>query len=303
MSNLIPLDGQLPAHLQQSNAAEINNALTGGLSTGYPVLSIKGKTFAIMQDGDRRIITKPDDDDEPAQSLEVVILDANPKFSKVYYAAEFEEGVNASPDCMSMNGITPDASIESPVASKCAACPKNEWGSGRNGRGKACSDSRRLAVAPAGQVNEPLLLRVPPASLKPLQEYGQYLANRKVAFDAVVTKIRFDPSEASPKLIFKAVGFLPADQYAEVQEAKQAEVIHQITGRADAPALAKPAAPKPAKVTKHEAEEDDSDQIFEEEEAPKPVKKAAKPKPAPEPVVEDDDGDDDLDSLLAEFDD
>jgi len=298
MSNVIPFDEKLPAHLRGAKAASVNNALTQGVSGGFSVLSIKGKTFTLVQDGERRIITKPDDDDEPASSLEVVIVNANPNLSKTYYAADFEEGANLKPTCYSDDGKKPAADAESPQCKTCAACPRNAWGSGKQGRGKACSDVRRLAISPAGQINEPMLLRVPPASLRSLQEYGKTLANRSVAFDAVVTRVRFDPSEASPKLLFKAVGFLPEETYKEVQEFKNDELVMQIIGLE--PSASAVPAPKAAAV---EVEDEDEDEV---EEAPKPAPKAKKaaPKPAPEPVVEEaDEEDDDLDALLAEFDD
>lgn len=301
MGNIIPFEsGSLPAHLRKANAAEVNNALTAGVTGGFPVLSIKGKTFTIVSGDSRNIITKPDDPDEPATNIQVVIIDANPNLSKVYYDSEYEEGSVAKPTCMSEDGKAPSASAQSPQAKSCATCPHNTWGSGKNGRGKACSDSRRLAVAAAGQLNEPMLLRVPPASLKPLQEYGTMLAKRGVSFDAVVTKVRFEPGESSPKLVFSPIGFLDEGQYEEVQQIKADEIISEITGAA--PRIitsdAEPAKPvkkaEPAPVVEAEVEE---------EEAPKPKAKAkAKQKPEPEPV-EDDDDDDDLDSLLADFDD
>jgi hypothetical protein len=295
MSNLLPFEGgQLPAHLRKADAAAVNNALTAGVTGGFAVLSIKGKTFTIVQGDTRNIITKPDDPDEPASNIQVVIVDANPNLSKVFYSSEYEEGSVAKPTCMSEDGKRPSADAQEPQSKNCATCPHNTWGSGKNGRGKACSDSRRLAVSPAGQINEPMLLRVPPASLKPLQEYGTMLAKRGVSFDAVVTKIRFEPGESSPKLVFSPVGFLDEAQYEEVQTIKQDEVVGQITGTG---AIASDS-PAPARVASKPAEPEPE---VEEVEAPKPKAKAkAKPKPEPEPAVEDDD---DLDALLADFDD
>lgn len=296
MSNVIPFEsGNLPAHLRKADAASINNALTAGVTGGFPVLSIKGKAFTIVQGDSRNIITKPDDPDEPASNIQVVIIDANPNLSKVFYDSEYEEGSVAKPTCSSEDGKKPSADAQDPQAKNCATCPHNTWGSGKNGRGKACSDSRRLAVSPAGQINEPMLLRVPPASLKPLQEYGTMLAKRGVSFDAVVTKIRFEPGESSPKLVFSPVGFLDEEQYEEAQAMKSDEVVGQITGAGVIASDAAPVAAKPKKIEVEVSEE------AEVEEAPKPKKKAApKPKPEPEPEVEDDD---DLDALLADFDD
>lgn len=305
MNKIIPFEsGKLPAHLRKVNAAELNSALTSGVSGGYPVLSIKGKTFTIVQGDSRNIITKPDDPDEPATNIQVVIIDANPHLSKTYYASEYEEGSVAKPTCMSDDGKKPSADAAEPQSKNCATCRHNTWGSGKNGKGKACADARRLAVSPAGQLNEPMLLRVPPASLKPLGEYGSMLAKRGIGFDGVVTKIRFEPGESSPKLVFSPVGLLDEERYEEVQSVKADEIVAQITGVAptsrlddsdeeEAPApVPQKAKAKPAPVVEEEDEE-------EEEEAPAPAPKKAKAKPAPEPAASDDD---DLDGLLADFD-
>jgi len=292
MSDIIPFEsGQLPAHLQNQDVAAANSALTEGVLGGFPVLSIKGKAFTVVTSDSRRIITKPDEPDEPASNIQVVIIDANPQLSKVYYKGEYEDGSNEKPTCVSDNGIAPTGG-ESKQSTTCAACPHNVWGSGKGGRGKACADARRLAVAPPANITEPMLLRVPPASLRPLQEYGVTLAKRGVAFDAVSTKLRFEPSESSPKLIFQPVGFLDEAQYAQVQQVKTEAVVDQITGKAptpeSAPAQPAPAAPEPTPEPVAVAPEP----------TPEPV--AVAPEPTPEPVAE---AEDDLDALLAGFDD
>lgn len=296
MSNIIPFEGgQLPAHLQNQDPAAANSALTEGVSASYPVLSIKGKAFTVVQGDQRRIITKPDEPDEPASNIQVVIIDANPQLSKVYYSGEYEEGSNDKPTCLSDNGIAPTGG-ESKQSTTCAACPHNVWGSGKGGRGKACSDARRLAVAPPGNITEPMLLRVPPASLKPLQEYGVTLAKRGVAFDAVSTKIKFEPTESSPKLIFQPVGFLDEAQYAQVQQVKTEDIVDQITGKVPTPDSA-PAQPAPEPTV---AAAPTPAPTPEPEPTPEPAAAAPEPAPEPAPVAE---AEDDLDALLAGFDD
>jgi len=86
MSNIIPFDtGTLPAYLRSSNAAEINDDLTAHASAGFPVLSIKGKTFSVSRGGERTVLMNPKDPESAASSLEVVILKANKGVSKVFY--------------------------------------------------------------------------------------------------------------------------------------------------------------------------------------------------------------------------
>ncbi len=240
MSDMVALQSaKLPAHLQ--GKAKTNNLFAAAVSVGgFPVISIKGKVFHIQRGDERSLVTKPDSDDEPAASLEAIILSANPNKSKVYYDKGFEEGSVAKPTCYSNNGAEPASDAEAPQSKKCAVCPHNQWGSritDNGGKGKACGDSMRLAVAPAGQVNDPMLLRVPAATLKTLGQYGQQLSKRGVEPQYVVTKIGFDYTVAHPALTFKAVRFVGEDELTEVEATlrDEEELIGQITGVLDAP--------------------------------------------------------------------
>lgn len=246
MGQLIPFEGTaLPAHL--ADFAVSGDDLTSGAGGGFPSISIKGKVFHIVRGDERTLITDPNSaDDEPARSIEVVILRANPGLSKNYYTEAYVEGSDAKPTCYSQDGIAPAADAQEPQATKCAVCPHNVWGSKiseQGSKGKACSDSRRLAVAPAGQLNDPMLIRVPAASLKTLYQYGELLKKRGVKYPAVVTRIGFDYTVAHPALTFKPVGFLDAELMKEVAEQIKSDVVTQIVG---VPLGAKPAAPAPA---------------------------------------------------------
>jgi hypothetical protein len=284
----------LPAHLRKK--AKAVNVFAAAVSAGgYPVVSIKGKVFHVQRGDERTLVTKPGDDEEAAGSLEVVILSANPNKSKVYYDGGYVEGSSDKPVCYSNDGIAPAKDAEDPQSSKCATCPHNQWGSRISDNGskvKACSDSMRLAIAPAGQINDPMLIRVPAASLKTLGSYGSQLAKRGVGPEDVVTKIGFDYSVAHPALTFKAVRFVEEDEAAEIEQVldDEAETIGNITGTAggvatenEAKAEAAPAPKRSEKLAKAEEEaeaapkakvkvEDDED---EDEEAPQKEAKAA----------------------------
>lgn len=309
MSQVIAFESKnLPAFLK-GKAAAVNADLTTGVgSGGYPVLSIKGKIFTLVKGDTRTVLRKPDDPDEIAQAVEIVILKANPHLSKVYYAKGFDEDAqNQKPDCASSNGLKPDAGVSEPQSKTCALCPHNAWGSGRGGKGKACQDSRRVAIAAAGQLNEPMLLRVPPATLKPLAEYANALAKRGAPYNAVVTKIRFEAEEATPKLTFTPVGFLTEDQYAEAEEVSNSDIVQQIIGSSDvphddAPALEAPAKPAKAAPAKKAAVSDDE---LDDALGAAPAVEAAPAKSAKKPaaVIDTSDLGDDLDAVLSSLDD
>lgn len=315
----------LPAYLQDLEADL--QAYTAGMLAGFPVLSIKGKSFAVVRDGKRTIVTRPDDPDAPANYVDAIFLKSNPALSKVYYLKGYEEGSAAKPDCFSNDGQRPDPGSTSPQAKSCVTCPHNVFGTGSNGSGKACSDSRRIAVAALSSLDDPMLLRVPPGSFKNLAKYAQYLSQRGIkSMAGVLTRIKFDADEATPKLVFSPRALLAADVVAEVKKIANTDLVAQIIGVAAMPHedddtplelpkvtmddVAKAVqTPKPAPAPEPEAEP--------EEEAPKP-KRQVKPKveveavaeavvtpvkPAPVPPAKPSTPADDMDSLNAALDD
>lgn len=219
---------KLPSFL--AKAGVINSDLTTNVGGGgFPVMSIKGKVFTLIKNQVETMVSRPDDPEEPASFIEVIILKANPNLSKVWYAKKYEPGEKmGKPNCFSNDGVKPESDSDQPQAKTCAACPHNAFKSADNGKGKACQDSRRIAISTADQINEPMLLRVPPATLKPLAEYGKMLNNRGVSYTAVITKIRFDRDAETPKLTFTPMGFVTEEQYAEVQEVAQSEIVQII---------------------------------------------------------------------------
>jgi hypothetical protein len=287
MSNIIPFDtasGNLPAYLKSANRAAVNDDLTAHAGTGFPVMSIKGKNFTVVRDGERTVLTKEVDGEKIAvPSIEVVLVKANKGTSKVFYMKGYQEGSEATkPDCFSNTGDRPDASVAEPQAKSCALCPHNQWGSkiGDNGgKGKACQDSVRMAIATADLINDPYLLRVPPASIKSLGEYGKMLAKRGVGYNMVVTRIGFDMESPTPKLTFKPTGLLSDAGYAQVQEVMASDVVQAILGSEGIAAAAAEAAPAPAEELPVVEVKTAAASVAEKPKAtPKPK---AEPKPAP----------------------
>lgn len=336
--NIVPFSAsaQLPAYLSDAFTmfADINKDIVRAPS--FPSISIKGKVFTINKDGLKTIVQRPNTDGEmeAAQSIGVTILRANMN-AKTFYMAKFKDGDSdgKQPDCYSFDGVSPSANAPKPQCSKCAICPHNQWGS-RQGdgdkeeaKGKACADNARLAVATPDKLNEPMLIRVPPASLKPLREMTKELNARKVPYNVLVTRIGFDPAAPSPKLTFKPAGFMPQDTLATLKEMYDSEDVRAICGIDDigvehvVPAgeaepdvttkviekakaeSRKPVAPAPAVAAIDEA-------FDEPAPAPAPVKaKAAKPaEPKPAPAAKPAESGvsallGDMDALLSNFDD
>jgi hypothetical protein len=267
MSNLVPVNVTIPAHLAARIGAPsvLAQSVMAGLGGGpsFPKISIKSSRFRI-KDGDTETVLN-------TLELEVVIVGANPRLSKTWYAAKWDPNAEASaPNCYSLDGVSPAADAEDPQNDLCASCPKNAWGSAVADNGqqlKACRDHKRLAVVAADDASGPVyLLEVTPAALKGLNQYQRELTMRGIPAEVVKTKVSFDSDASFPKLKFGFGGFLDADTQAVVDGLFGTPEVLEVTGEATANAPAPAPAPKPQPV------------------APKPVAVVAPPPPAPAPA-------------------
>lgn len=271
MSNIVSLANvQVPAHLAARVGAPsiLAQSLAGGIGSGesVPRISIKGSRFRIAEGGTETVLD--------TTSLDVVVVGANPRLSKTWYAKAWTpDSEPSSPDCFSMDGVSPDASSTEPQNDLCASCPQNAWGSKVTPQGKqikACSDQKRLAVVSADDPTGPIyLLQVTPAALQGLGKYQKELSLRGIPAEIVRTRVSFDTDASFPKLKFDFGGFLDADTQVEVDKLFGTEEVRQITGE-----LRTSAAPAVPKIT------------APQQVAPKPAPVAATPEPAPTPVAE-----------------
>jgi hypothetical protein len=293
MSTAITLaNAQIPAHIAAriGQVSSLASSIASGLATGesFPRISLKGSRFRIVEGKTETVLEQT--------KLNVVVVGANPRLSKTYYAKQWDPNDEATgPDCFSLDGIGPDASVSKPENHTCAGCPKNAWGSKISATGqevKACSDQKRLAIVAAEDPEGPVyLLQVTPAALKGLNQYQKELSVRGIPPEVVKTTLSFDTSASFPKLQFSFGGFLEANEQAVVDGLFGSDHVQEITGEKVvssqsvevAAPLAAPVAPRPAPVT-----------VVEEPVAPAPEAAstpkrgfgAAKAEPVVEPVAE-----------------
>lgn len=288
----------VPAYITKAFAEQSNEALASNF-VAVNSISFRGKVWRINVGGDENVHLN--DQGDPSATIEIVMVKANPGQSRTFYAKAFVEGEDAAPACASHDGITPDAGVESPQSDTCATCPQNVIGSRITAEGKkarACSNSKRMAVLPSGDLDfGALLLRIPSMSLSDndnkeneqrgwyaLAEYGKELGRRGVPYSAVVTKIGFDPRPSYPKLLFKAVRYLNETEVAKVSELANSNEVATLIGVSDAAKKAvialptngkakegNPAAVKaPVEVAVAQPEKD-----YDPIEGPQPTKKSA----------------------------
>lgn len=232
----------LPAHLQKRVAQEALKEFSGGVQSGFPVISYRGKVWRVKVSGDEQVYV--DEDGDAIQNIEVVLIKSNPLLSKTYYKGKYSEGDNAKPQCWSSDGVRPDGDVPNPVNSLCNSCPMNVWGSRTTDEGKktkACQDVRRCAVIFSHELEAVaegekeleeapvMLLRIPPASLNPLKDYAErVLAPKGAAPYMLVTKIGFDTDASYPRLMFKGARWLSEDEFGAVEELRDSETVKRI---------------------------------------------------------------------------
>ena len=283
MSNITLFNAnKAPSFVANAELSETTLALAGGVSgPSVKRVSIKGGVFRLVAGG--KEVANIED-----RHLDVVIVKAAPKVSRIFYAGSYDADKIVRPDCWSNDGEKPDPSIKDPQHRTCMGCPQNEAGSGM-GNSRACRFQQRLAVVLANNMDGDVLqLTLPATSVfgkedgdkRPLQAFARFLAaqNPPVNPEQIVTRMKFDTKAESPKLFFAPVRWLTDDEYPTVvsqgdsEDAKKAIVmtVAQADGVKAAPALAIPGKSPVAKAPV----------VEDEEEAPAP--KAAKaPKTAP----------------------
>jgi len=295
-NNITVLDSGLPDYLKTLQVDNTTKALMGGGSGSQSKrISIRGSVWRLMING--KEVTQNED-----RHLNVVIIAAAPKVSRTFYGQQYQEsGEVVAPDCWSADGEVPDVKAASPQSKRCVDCPQNIAGSGQ-GNSRACRYYQRIAVVLANDIGGDVFqLTLPSTSIFgegtngkwPLQAYGKMLGSKGIPVTAVITEMRFDTASATPKVTFKALRFLEADQHqiaikqGETDAAKKA--ITMTVAEADGVKSKAIAPPKPVAAAPAEPVEE---AVVEE-----PVKRTSKK--AEEAAA----GKPDLSKILADWDD
>ena len=208
-------------------------------------ISIKGNRFTLVS---------AQGDETPWQSLalDVVIAGFNPVSLRTFYDPSKPYNPNASaedqtPLCSSEDGVGPREGVLQPQSSTCAQCPRNAWGSDpRGGKGKACSEYKRLAAVVVGDPN-PLagyMFGISGGSHKNLRDYAKFVSDLppqgavKPELENVVTRVEF---ESQGVLKFTAIGWPDAQTNDKIDKLAEMGLLDQVVGLGQgAPALPAP---------------------------------------------------------------
>lgn len=245
MSNtVVTVPAHIAARIAARQQAGTKSTIAGaivGEGGGGPRISIKSGRYRLVEEGVETVV---------GINLDVVIVGANPRVSKVFYAKAYDpNATDARPNCFSNDGIAPDASVEAPVHKSCADCPNNVLGSKilpSGAKSKMCADQRHLAVVPAADPSKVYSLTIPVSGMKGLREYFKDLSNYGVNPEEAVTELGFDDSTSYPKVTFKQKGYVPEKALARVESLLESDTVKMATRQipwapANGPALAAPA--------------------------------------------------------------
>ena len=187
--------------------AEAQKEVGGMVTFRAKVATGGGKAFDI--------ITGDEDSDTSVPSFAGVIV-----YNHACNAYFDEDSTgNTPPVCSSLDGVTGVDTSEGECFA-CKTCPRNVYGTAKNGRGKACKNMHRLYIMVEG-MPIPLILSLPPTSLKGWQTYRlTTLATKRLKPSEVVTEFSLtsETSQSGQKysvVKFKLLGRLAPEQ-AEV---------------------------------------------------------------------------------------
>ena len=186
--------------------------------------------------------------DMPLKDNQVGAIVVDHILENVLYIGKYDPDNPTSPECFAFgrdeaklaphpnvvaakqNPLMDPEKPEGPRATTCAECPMNKWGSADTGKGKACKNTRRLALISAGTFNgekfelvsgkdqEEYFKTTPIGYLKPMvtsvKAFATYVTQAAGAMGrpphGLVTKIKLEPDVKNQfKLTFTGISKVP----------------------------------------------------------------------------------------------
>lgn len=167
--------------------ANVENTVTIGGGNTIKIDQKNGAYFEIPELG------------QAESPMDVVIVDYTTQHK--YWSGRYDPNNIVPPDCFAIGknvkDLAPSQNSHEPQADKCVGCPMNEFGS--SGNGKACKNTRVLAVLPpdAGPDAAIMKLVVSPSGLKAFDNYVAGLAAKmKTLPIGVVTEVSIVPTKS-----------------------------------------------------------------------------------------------------------
>lgn len=138
--------------------------------------------------------------------------------ARAYWAQTIEaSGGNLPPDCISDDAVT---GVGNP-GGECRVCPFAQFGSDAKQRGQACKHIQRLFVLRA-EAMLPLVVNLPPTSLKGAKKYLLRLVSNGKRASSVVTKIALERDKSADGIVYSKAAFAMVGELDAAQAATAA---------------------------------------------------------------------------------
>jgi hypothetical protein len=124
-------------------------------------------------------------------------------YKKAFWQTSFEEsGGGTPPDCSSQDGVIGEGT----PGGVCKRCPFNQFGSAKEGAGagKACRDIGHLLLLPADSAL-PVLVTVPPSSLKSVRSYFLQLSGKLMPFYGAISKLSLERDKNAQGIAYSKI--------------------------------------------------------------------------------------------------
>ncbi len=110
---------------------------------------------------------------------------------RAYWRVSYDEGGgDTPPDCASMDGLTGHGD----PGGRCSTCPLSQWGSASKGKGQACKQLKLLYLLQPEAVL-PIVVSLPPTSVKTVKQYLLRLASRAKKPQSIVTVLTLEKTK------------------------------------------------------------------------------------------------------------
>lgn len=129
---------------------------------------------------------------ESVKELKGIIVGA--KDSRLYFSKKYD-GSNDPPDCFSDDGIT---GVGDP-GGNCAECPLSKFGSG--GERPRCAQRKLILLLRSDSVL-PIVLNLPPSSLREVERYFMRLSAQRKTFFQVETTFKLEKDKSGDGIVY-----------------------------------------------------------------------------------------------------
>ena len=123
------------------------------------------------------------------------------KTARAYWPEKFN-GENNPPQCSSVDGEVGQGT----PGGYCSKCPLAQFGSADNGKGQACKQMRQLFIVRENDIL-PLVLTLPPTSIKPAKQYFMRLASKGIKYTHAVTRITLEKAKSGEGITYSKAAF------------------------------------------------------------------------------------------------